>query len=448
MNTPIRDFVAKYAEAEKTRLHMPGHKGVSFLGVERYDITEIDGADVLTDAQGIIRESEKNASELFSSYRTFYSAEGSSLCIKAMLAIISQNRKNKSEKAKILAARNVHKAFIFGCAISDIDVEWIYPEVGSHICSCVVTANAVEDKLSASDGCFDAVYVTSPDYLGQLTDIGSIAAVCDRYSVPLLVDNAHGAYLAFTEECMHPIKLGAYMCCDSAHKTLPVLTGGAYLHLSEKAYAIEDCVKGMMSVMGSTSPSYLILQSLDMCNAYLSDGYRESLSCTVERIAELKAELEAENFVFTDDEPLKLAIELKRSGLNKNTFLEALKNSNIEPEFCDCDYGVLMFTTENTERDYSRLREAFSAMNRDTGLCADKTPEMTCYAQKAMSLREAVFSRCETVTVDDSVSRICASPAVSCPPAVPIVISGEIITKDLAEKMKYYGTATVDVVVE
>ena len=132
MRTPIFDFVKAYADSNTSRFHMPGHKGKGPLGCERLDITEIDGADVLSHAEGIIAESERCAAELFGTAGTFYSAEGSTLCIKAMLAMaVGISREGKI--ARVLAARNAHKAFIYACAMLDIDVEWIYPDQAEHL---------------------------------------------------------------------------------------------------------------------------------------------------------------------------------------------------------------------------------------------------------------------------------------------------------------------------
>ena len=121
MHTPICDFVSRYCEEKALRLHMPGHKGNGVLGVEPYDITEISGADSLYEASGIIHESERNAAELFGTAATFYSAEGSSLCIRAMLYLALCYAKKEGKKPLILAARNVHKTFVFAAAVLAID---------------------------------------------------------------------------------------------------------------------------------------------------------------------------------------------------------------------------------------------------------------------------------------------------------------------------------------
>ena len=267
MRTPIVDFVNSYAKKDTARLHMPGHKGVSFLGCEKMDITEIRGADELYDAEGIIAESEKNAESLFGFGKTVYGTEGSSQCIRAMLFLALQGAERTGGRPVVLAARNAHKAFLYSCALLDVDAEWLMPVEGEGtLCTCPITAEQVEQKLAEMKQKPFAVYLTAPDYLGYSPDIRAIAEVCKKAGIPLLVDHAHGAYLKFLQPSRHAIDLGASMCCDSAHKTLPVLTGGAYLHFSKEwAEKVGHQAKKAMEIFGSTSPSYLILQSLDKC---------------------------------------------------------------------------------------------------------------------------------------------------------------------------------------
>ena len=256
MKTPILDFVAAYAESDALRLHMPGHKGKPVTGAEPWDITEIDGADVLYGAHGIIRESEENARTLFGTGATLYSAEGSSLSIRAMLYLSALYAKEQGRAPRILAARNAHRVFITAAALLDVDVEWMFGE--GELLRCTVTAEALEEKLKTAESLPAAVYITSPDYLGNLADVASLSEVCRRYRVLLLVDNAHGAYLRFLLTDRHPMSLGADLCCDSAHKTLPVLTGGGYLHISGEApRSLIEAAESAMALFASTSPCAL-----------------------------------------------------------------------------------------------------------------------------------------------------------------------------------------------
>ena len=306
MKTPIFDFVKSYAKQNYTRLHMPGHKGRR--GIEKFDITEISGADALYSENGIIADSEENAAEIFGTAKSIYSAEGSTLCIKAMLGAVRECAGGK--KPLILAARNVHKAFVNACALLDIDAEFIFGETNG-LCECKITPEALGKALENSEKKPDAVYITSPDYLGNIADIKGLSAVCEAYNIPLLVDNAHGAYLKFMETDIHPITLGAAMCADSAHKTLRVLTGGAYLHISKKYKALISAAYKYMRIFASTSPSYLILQSLDMANAVISREYFKSAATLV---AKLKKELELFGFALVGNEPLKITLDCSRVG--------------------------------------------------------------------------------------------------------------------------------------
>ncbi len=443
MKTPILDFVAQYRDAKESRFHMPGHKGKAFLGMEDMDITEIDGADVLYTANGIIRESEDNLSSLFGTAHSFYSAEGSTLAIKAMLTLVSQN--TMGERPLILAGRNAHKAFIYGAALLDIDVEWLYPEPFTHLCQCNVKAALLEEKLAHTDKKPCAVYITSPDYLGQTADIRSLADICRKYDVPLLVDNAHGAYLHFLEESHHPIALGATMCCDSAHKTLPVLTGGAYLHISEQApKEYLSGARNALALFASTSPSYLILQSLDRANRYLADDYPKRLALCIRKIEELKQKMAEKGFAPEDSEPLKIVLRTAKYGYTGEQFAAHLKKHHIIPEFYDEEYLVLMVTPENSTLDLTRVTAAFDAIK------AKKALDCPVFSlQKGishLSIRAAMLSAQEIIPIKKAVGRICAAPTVSCPPAIPIVISGEEITPEAVEIFRYYGIEKIAVV--
>lgn len=431
MNTPICDFVKKYAESDSLRLHMPGHKGKNLLGFESFDITEIDGADSLYEAEGIIKESENNASSLFGS-PTFYSTEGSSQCIKAMLYLVCQKA---GRRALIWAGRNVHKSFLSASVLLDFETEWLYPENDFSYLSCRINAEHLEKRLEKSDRKPDAVYVTSPDYLGNMCNIKSLAEACHRHGVMLLVDNAHGAYLKFLPETLHPIDLGADMCASSAHKTLPVLTGGAYMHISENlSHISESDVKTALSLFGTTSPSYLILQSLDMANKILSEDFREKLISGEKEILILKNKLRSNGYVLVEDELLKITIDAKKYGYYGYELAEQLKEAGVICEFADVDFLVLMLTPDT---ELKKLTEALLKIEKKAEIYLPSPGIQK--PRKVMSPREAAFKERETVSVSDSLGRVLAFSTVGCPPAVPIVAGGEEIDENVIKCFEYYN---------
>ncbi len=508
MQTPIFDFVQQYQQGGTARFHMPGHKGKAFLGCESLDITEIAGADNLQHPElgGIIAQSEAGATALFGAAQTHYSAGGSSAAISAML-YLAKCAAPEQAKGRILAGRNAHKVFLQACALLDIQPSWLYPapQDAQGLCSCIITPVALGAALAAQQAQNElpmAVYLTSPDYLGNLADVAQLAAVCAQYGLPLLVDNAHGAYLKFLQPSQHPMDLGAAMCADSAHKTLPVLTGGAYLHIGKAAQNACPDAKAALSLFSSTSPSYLILQSLDLCNAYLSGEFPAALADCVTAVDALKEALCAVGYRICEGEPLKLTIDC-RAGVgvvaedqnsaqlpvtggsptqNGEALAEYLRRQGIEVEFADPDFLVCMITPQNTAGELERLRQALLCLApvMSPSACAVRkeiasptvgagvpcpqggaqvaaaspskpaapTPQMAQIRPHATThtLRDALFSTGEEILVENAAGRTCRLPSVSCPPAIPIVVSGEVITAGDIALFQYYGIETVNVI--
>jgi len=445
MDTPVCDFVKQYRARDTVRLHMPGHKGVASLGPEPLDITEIDGADVLYASQGIIRRSEENAAALFGTARTVYSAEGSSLSIRGMLYLLAVYAKRLGKPTLIAAGRNAHKVFLTASALLGLDIAWIFPEKRESLTVCGITGEALDRFLSQCPVKPAAVYITSPDYLGNVADIPALASVCHRHGALLAVDNAHGAYLRFLPEGRHPITLGADLCCDSAHKTLPVLTGGGYLHISTSAPAeFRELAETAMSVFASTSPSYLILQSLDQANRYLAEGYRERLAKYCEEVSALKRRLASAGFSVTGSEPLKITLRTKPYGYTGTETAGFLEQRGIVCEYSDPDFLVLMLTPESGRETLSALEKALLALPRKEALPEALLPFPT--PRQILTPREALLSPCRDVPVRESLGKILAAPTVSCPPAVPVVVSGEEIGEDAIRVMAYYGITACRVV--
>ncbi len=469
MTTPIVDFVRRYAQSGTSRLHMPGHKGQSLLGFEPWDITEIKGADELYGADGIIAQSEANATRLFGTVHTYYSTEGSSQCIRAMLCLALQAAPAAGQRPVLLAARNAHKALLYAAALLDFDIQWLWPapQDAGALCSCPVSAAKLTGVLQglAQQGKRPfGVYITSPDYLGGVQDIAALTEVCKDFGVPLLVDNAHGAYLRFLPQGgQHPIALGAAMCCDSGHKTLPVVTGGAYLHLGKNAPVQDEAaVRNALALFGSTSPSYLILQSLDKCNQILSEGYPLRLLQCCSHLTRLRRELNETSAakhcpgpLALESEPLKVTLDAAVLGLSGTELAEKLRAAKIECEYADPRYLVLMFTPDNPPQDFERLSAAVLRIAEELAgpvtlpeETAGEFAELERGLHRRCTIRQAVFAPQEQLPAEQAVGRICAMPTVSCPPAIPIVVSGEQITPAAAAWMKRYHVEEVSVIRE
>lgn len=446
--TPLCDFVNGYVKSEPLRLHMPGHKGLAtsglpLQGIAAWDLTEIEGADVLYAATGVLKKSQENARKLFGSAKTLYSTEGSSLCIRAMVHLALCRAKRLGEPPLILAARNAHKTFVTAAAVMNVPLSWIYPEEAEGLVCCKVTPDQLQSALSSLPQKPTAVYITSPDYLGNVADIKGLAAVCHKCGVPLFVDNAHGAYLRFLPQDCHPLTLGADLVCDSAHKTLPVLTGGAYLHLSAAAAAeFGKDAETALATFATTSPHYLVLQSLDGANAYLSCGYAQKLAAFLPKARALKAAL-SHLFPLAGEE-LKLTLRPKAYGYTGTEVAKRLQNEGIVCEFFDPDYCVMMLTPELSDGDLARLQAALCALPKKEAITA--APPALCPATQVLSANEALFSPSEEVPVCKAIGKVLASPTVFCPPAVPVVCCGERVSERATAAFAYYGIDTCRVV--
>ncbi len=370
--TPIVDFLTEYAESGISRLHMPGHKGKAPKGVPdvlkdmyRLDITEIAGADNLYAPEGIIAESERNAGNIFGA-ETYYCTEGSSLAIKAMLYLSLKHFENvkgalkPGEEASVIAIGKCHKAFYHAAELLNLKVEHVEP-VGDYLCD-------IEDIVC---GQTVGAYVTYPNYFGTVTDLKAIKKKLEKIRVPLLVDGAHSAYFKFLQgeyakDYLHPVDCGADAVCTSAHKTLPALTGAAYLHLNESFKDVFSVAKHAFDIFGSSSPSYLIMASLDAFNG-AADELKEELTSFCKEVSAVKAQIVQMGFNVRKSDPMRIVVA-SDGRFTGEDFAKALRVCKCEPECFDKDYVIMMLSPYNTGDDLKRIVKAFRILKEGSDI--------------------------------------------------------------------------------
>jgi arginine/lysine/ornithine decarboxylase len=422
ISTPVHDFLAAYSAKNPARCHTPGGKGLCFP----HDITEICGADSLYNADGIIAESERTAASLFGSLKTLYSCSGSTLAIQAMLTLV----KTASRGNKIAAFRYAHRSFVSAAALLGFEVDWIYP---GEFMSADIKPEAVKAALTPETS---AVFINSLDYYGGGCDVQSVAKVCKSANIPLLVDNAHGAYLALTEK--HPIKLGAAMTADSAHKTLPALTGAAYLHINDPRFT--EGAKAATALFGTSSPSYLVLESLDLCNKHLSEAGTEAF----ELVAELKRRLSDAGLSLRGSDLLRVTVNAREYGYSGIDFAAALRKNNAECEYADENCTVLLFSTITSKPDTDAVFAAFGGVARRPAL--EPRVYSVLKPERAMSVRDALFAPdadCAYTSPAEAAGRVCAEIQTPCPPGVPLIMPGERICGEAARLLAHFGVKKV-----
>lgn len=442
MSAPLFEAVKAHAKKQKVSMHMPAHKGnFSALGsIQDFDITEIPDTGSLFDGEGATALAEAQAQKLFGSAATFMSAGGCTLCIQAML------RAAAPRGGKVVCGRVVHRSAINAMSLLGIEPVWVLPDGSAgELFSGRITAENVRRALEKTPGA-RAVYLTSPDYFGVLSDIGAIADTAREFGVPLLADCAHGAHLKFLEKDISPLALGASMSAESAHKTLPVLTGGAWLQIGDESFVPE--IRRAMALFGSTSPSYPIMISLDLARDWLENNAGEfvRLSRRVQRTAELCRSLGL-TLPEGDCDPTRIAFDVRRFGFDGEDVGELLRGHGIEPEYAGLGKIIFIPSVMNTDGDFDRLDEALKSIFSKAEPSGKKPVKVNAFLpQTAMTPREALLAECEYIDIDFALGRTAAEAYCPCPPAIPAAMPGEILGEREIEALRRYGIFNIKVV--
>lgn len=427
---------------------MPGHKGrmpAPFQQAAPYDVTEIAGADSLYDCTEAIRALEEEFAEAYRVGDSLLSAGGSTLCIQAMLYLA------RGWGSTVICGRTIHRSAVAAMGLLGMDPCWLPGRIASRAegipgLALPPTADDVEAAIDAHPDA-GSVFITSPDYFGQLANIADIADVCHRRGKVLLVDNAHGAHLGCFRAALHPMSQGADFCCDSLHKNLPALTGAAVLHLADPTYYRE--AKYAMSLFGSSSPSYLIMLSAENALTSITEnpGAYWELSGAVEEVRK-EAEMLGYDVVkgFVRD-PIRLVVGFECFGHTAESYGKFLRSRGVEPEYLGRNICVFLFSPGNTSLEIDRLRSALAgAVKGRTRQPEPRYPSTIRLPRQILSPGEAMARREQELPAEMCAGRISARLVSSCPPGIPLLVPGEEITSQTVKFLRSCGVSTIFVV--
>ena len=437
-DAPLYEAMKTHAALGRASFHTPGHKGSGFLSLDQtLDLTELPDTDSLYECTGCIRESEVRAARLFGAKYTAVSSGGCTLAMQGMLAAFA------GAGSKVIFCRNIHRSAVNAAALLGIEPVWVLhrQDSGDGLPGRVYAEDvqrAIERHPDAA-----AVYITSPDYYGCLSDIKAISGVCQKHDIPLLVDNAHGTHLiAFG---LHPITLGASATACSAHKTLPVLTGGAWLNVNDGR--VIDRIKPSMALFGSTSPSYLTMASLDIARAWMEQEGIASFRALAGTVEELRVLAASVGFGLPegDCDPVRLTLLTRSLGMSGDEAAEYFRQRGAECEHSDGCAVVFILTPFNSDEDIDILRRAIKDFPKSNPI-TDEIISFESLPIAKMTPREALLSRKTNIPVEEAAGKTAAEAACPCPPGVPVVMPGEEINEKCVNILLKTGIRCINVI--
>ncbi len=457
---PIVDALKKAYENPTYQFHIPGHTkgkaifkdfkkltGEKVLNIDTTD--EFDNLGTLHPATGPIKEAQELAAQAFGAKKTFFLLNGSTAGNLALAMALTKKGQ------KVVVNRNCHRSILTGLIISGAEPIWVCPNrIEDWSVWGNIEASQIEELLKNNDD-ISMVWITNPTYEGVVSDIKSISEVCKKYGVPLIVDEAHGCLWNFNKHLPETaLKLGADAVVHSLHKTGGSMSQSSMLHISKDSCLDCDAVAKALKLLHTTSPSLLLLASLDAARANLqSKSGLKLLDRAVKNAKYLRTRLDAipnlhqlkGDFGYKTD-VTKVFIKIDGlSGKRLESILEI--DFGIEVESAS-DIGVLILCNlGNKHSDFKYLADALEKIaTRDYKdiYYLEKRKHMPMLEPKIMmSLRDAFYSEKETVPKEEAVGRISAEVVAECPPGISILLPGELITEEHLPYLRDYETLEV-----
>lgn len=437
----LPEVLGQYAAANTARFHMPGHKGRGMGGfwqsaLMKWDVTELSFSDNLHCPTGALQRAQERMAEAYGAKTSFYVVNGSTAAVQAMLLSLDASE-------RLLMSRDAHRCAISGAALAGIEPQYILPAYNGELGLWGMVTPEDLDRALTETGA-TAVLLTSPNYYGLCADIPALAETAHRHGALLLVDGAHGAHFPFSEKL--PTALGGYadLWTHSQHKTMDALTQAASLHVGDCRVKPET-VRRMLAMIETSSPSYLLMASLDW-SVFM--GSRQDWTGQVERMIQLEQALGKGNGIaalpekpgagIAERDRTRLVLDATERGLTGFQVAAELEKAGVYLEMADRNRIVLITTPEDDPDWYDRLTEGL--LHLPYGKPGKRhLPDEAIYREKPrrqMAVREAVFARQEDVRLQDAAGRIAGVPAGVYPPGISLAMPGEELSDSLIEYLQ------------
>ena len=454
MKSTLYRELERYCSFGPYPFHMPGHKR-SLMPVEElpygWDVTEVKGTDDLHDAQGILLQAMERTAKLFGAQRTWYLVGGSTCGLLAGIRALASAGK------KVIVARNCHKSVYHAIELGGLQPVWLMPPVLTEGVCGSISPQSVEEAVEKHPDAA-CVILTSPTYEGVISDVSSIAELCHRQKIPLLVDEAHGAHLGlqqgWPDSALH---LGADVVVQSVHKTLPSLTQTALLHLGKGSLADPQEVERQLDVFETSSPSYPLLTSIDGCSELIAaQGEKlfsqwkqrlDAFDLAAEKLQNLRVlghNQEKREHIFAFD-PGKLPVCTAGTNLTGPGLAGILRrNYGIETEMSQGHICLAMTGMGDSTRAMVHLQQALLEIDSSLESSSDRAALTLPRPGKGeKSISQAVLLPGNPVPFGEALGRISGEYVWAYPPGIPMVVPGEQITEEFlvaAASLEVCGT--------
>ena len=422
--------------------HVPGHKLGKIYDKLNYtntlnkiysmDTTEIPGTDNLHSPEGIIKESQERASEVFKSDETYYLINGSTCGIQAAIMALCP------PKSKIIANRDCHQSVINACILGDVDPVYINSEVDKN--TNILKGINIDDAIKVIDSNLDAkaIILTYPTYYGMTYDLKRVCDYAHSKDIAVIVDEAHGAHLGLSEELPKTaLEEGADIVIQSTHKTLPSFTQSSMIHIQGDRVNKEQLVS-ILKIIESSSPSYMLMASLEIAVDIYNKYGTKLMDELLNNIDKLKNSFKENNGIefYDTDDKTKIFISTINMGLIGYELETILREEyNIQVELSNYYGSLLICTIGNDNDDFKSLETALNEISEKyrTNRNIEKIEYPNNIPVKKLTPREAFYKEKKSVKIYESVGKICGEYIIPYPPGISLTSPGEIITKEIID---------------